>query len=110
MAESEGRVIEEINLEDEVLEDDDVECLDLEVSEEPECVTVLDGTDCMDSSQESQDDIVDITPPPEMWVSLSLFYIYICWFIIYLKSRSHFQSKVSWNGMGNVSLRNLFFF
>lgn len=61
MAESEGRVIEEINLTDD--DQNEVECL--------EDLVTLDGTDCahddmMDSSHGSQDDIVDITPPPEV--------------------------------------------
>lgn len=58
MAESEGRVIEEINLADD--DQNEVECL--------EDLVMLDGNrdDMMDSSQESQDDIVDITPPPEV--------------------------------------------
>jgi len=62
MAESDGRIIEEINLADD--DQNEVECL--------EDVVTLDGTDCtheddmMDSSHGSQDDIVDITPPPEV--------------------------------------------
>lgn len=58
MADSEGRIIEEINLADD--DQNEVECL--------EDLVTLDGThdDMMDSSQESQDDIVDITPPPEV--------------------------------------------
>lgn len=58
MAESEGRVIEEINLTDD--DQNEVECL--------EDLVTLDcpNDDMMDSSQESQDDIVDITPPPEV--------------------------------------------
>lgn len=58
MAESEGRVIEEINLADD--DQNEVECL--------EDLVTLDcpHDDMMDSSQESQDDIVDITPPPEV--------------------------------------------
>jgi hypothetical protein len=64
MAESEGRFIEEINLADDDV--NEVECL--------EDLVTLDGTDCtecthddmMDSSHGSQDDIVDITPPPEV--------------------------------------------
>lgn len=63
MAESEGRVIEEINLAEE--DDQEVECLDY-IQEQQDCVTVLDETEFMDSSQESQDEIVDVTPPPEM--------------------------------------------
>ena len=65
MAESEGRVIEEINLAEED-DQEEVECLDYIQQGPQDCVTVLDETECMDSSQESQDDIVDVTPPPEM--------------------------------------------
>ena len=56
MAESEGRVIEEINLADD--DQNEVECL--------EDLVTLEHDDMMDSSQESQDDIVDITPPPDV--------------------------------------------
>ena len=52
MADSEGRIIEEIHLDD----DNEVECL--------EDLMTLDENEIMDAS--SQDDIVDITPPPEV--------------------------------------------
>lgn len=58
MAESDGRVIEEINLADD--DQNEVECIE-------DLVTLDEAADdLMDSSQESQDDIVDITPPPEV--------------------------------------------
>ena len=52
MADSEGRIIEEIHLDD----DNEVECI--------EDLMTLDENEMMDAS--SQDDIVDITPPPEV--------------------------------------------
>lgn len=52
MADSDGRIIEEIHLDD----DNEVECL--------EDLMTLDANEMMDAS--SQDDIVDITPPPEV--------------------------------------------
>ena len=53
MADSEvGRVIEEINL----VDDNEIECV--------ADVVTLDALEMMDVS--SQDDIVDITPPPEV--------------------------------------------
>merc|ERR1712137_886764 len=52
MADSERRIIEEIHLDD----DNEVECL--------EDLMTLDENEMMDVS--SQDDIVDITPPPEV--------------------------------------------
>ena len=53
MADSaDGRIIEEIHLDD----DNEVECL--------EDLMTLDANEIMDAS--SQDDIVDITPPPEV--------------------------------------------
>lgn len=52
MADSERRIIEEIHLDD----DNEVECL--------EDLMTLDENEMMEVS--SQDDIVDITPPPEV--------------------------------------------
>ena len=52
MADSDGSVIEEINLDD----DNEVECLG--------DVVTLDENEIMDTF--SPDDIVDITPPPEV--------------------------------------------
>ena len=63
MAESEGRVIEEINLDDDQEDDqNEVECIEDVVTLDE----AQDDHDMLDASQESQDDIVDITPPPEV--------------------------------------------
>ena len=61
MAESDGRFIVEINLADD--DQNEVECLEDLVT-----LDCTDGThdDMMDSSHGSQDDIIDITPPPEV--------------------------------------------
>lgn len=66
---SEGRIIEEINL----AEEDEVECLEdvmtLDVSEGD---VVMGEEEVVAEEEHDQDEIVDITPPPEMYVYYNL--------------------------------------
>lgn len=62
---SEGRIIEEINL----AEEDEVECLeDVMTLDASEGDVVMGEEEVVAEEEHDQDEIVDITPPPEMYV------------------------------------------